>query len=105
MKKSELQKIIREEVIKELELSTQEPSTEEPKTKKDTATISSLKTYLFDLSKELPKMNKEFNPQEVEAVDNIIKLVVRTAIEPGVNIAPRLNQFYSVLKTTLEKNR
>lgn len=104
MKKSELQKIIREEVVKELELSTQEPSTEEPKTK-DTATISSLKTYLFDLSKELPKMNKEFNPQEVEAFDKIVKLVIRTAIEPGVNTAPRLNQFYSVLQKTLEKNR
>ena len=99
MKKSELQKIIKEEIIKELEQSPEETQN------KKTATISSLKTYLFDLAKELPQMNKEFNTQEVVAVDNIIKLVVRTAIEPGVNIAPRLNQFYSVLKTTLEKSR
>ncbi len=99
MKKSELQKIIKEEIIKELEQSPEETQN------KKTATISSLKTHLFDLAKELPQMNKEFNPQEVQAFDNIVKLVVRTAIEPGVNTAPRLNQFYSVLQKTLEKSR
>jgi hypothetical protein len=100
MKKSELKQIIREELMKELEVNpTQEPQD------KELATISSLKKHLFDLAKELPQMNKEFNPQEVQAFDKIVKLVVKTAIEPGVNTAPRLNQFYSVLQKTLEKNR
>lgn len=104
MKKSELQAIIREEIMKELDLSTQETSSENPRVK-GIATISSLKSYLFDLSKELPKMGKEFNAQEVQALDNVVKLIIKTANEPGVNIAPRLNQFYSVLQKTLEKSR